>query len=177
MAEEIKVEAQQAPWAPNVALRTDGPTLEEYVAAGYKAENYPPEGYAVRENSEVEGEEAENALQAAHEQHIANSVQPQLTEVEKAVQAKLKAQAEENEREPETEDTRRQQDADEKIVTGNEDGISHMDLLRASFAVDGRLKGIETGEIDPGEPVSPTFHQPVPEGHEPPKSVVWKPNQ
>ena len=30
-------------------LRTDGPTLEEYVAAGYKAENYPPKGYAARE--------------------------------------------------------------------------------------------------------------------------------
>jgi hypothetical protein len=27
-------------------LRADGPTLEEYVLAGYKAENYPPEGYA-----------------------------------------------------------------------------------------------------------------------------------
>lgn len=29
-------------------LRTDGPTLEQYVAAGYAAENYPPQGYAVR---------------------------------------------------------------------------------------------------------------------------------
>lgn len=29
-------------------LRQDGPTLEEYVEAGYKAENYPPKGYAVR---------------------------------------------------------------------------------------------------------------------------------
>lgn len=29
-------------------LRTDGPTLEEYVEAGYKAENYPPDGYAPR---------------------------------------------------------------------------------------------------------------------------------
>ncbi len=27
-------------------LRTDGPTLEEFVAAGYLAENYPPAGYA-----------------------------------------------------------------------------------------------------------------------------------
>jgi len=31
-----------------VGGRTDGPTLEEYVAAGYKAENYPPDGYAER---------------------------------------------------------------------------------------------------------------------------------
>ncbi len=29
-------------------LRTDGPTLEEYVAAGYPAEQYPPAGYAPR---------------------------------------------------------------------------------------------------------------------------------
>lgn len=29
-------------------LRTDGPTLAEYVARGYKAENYPPAGYAAR---------------------------------------------------------------------------------------------------------------------------------
>lgn len=32
-------------------LKTDGPTLAEYVAAGYKAENYPPQGYAVREET------------------------------------------------------------------------------------------------------------------------------
>lgn len=30
-------------------LRLDGPTLEEYVKAGYAAENYPPKGYAKRE--------------------------------------------------------------------------------------------------------------------------------
>lgn len=29
-------------------LRTDGPTVAEYVAAGYRAENYPPQGYASR---------------------------------------------------------------------------------------------------------------------------------
>ena len=34
--------------AEPVALRTDGPTLEEYVNAGYSAENYPPKGYAAR---------------------------------------------------------------------------------------------------------------------------------
>ncbi len=28
------------------SLRTDGPTLEEYIAAGYTAEGYPPAGYA-----------------------------------------------------------------------------------------------------------------------------------
>lgn len=29
-----------------IQLKTGGPTLEEYVAAGYSAENYPPQGYA-----------------------------------------------------------------------------------------------------------------------------------
>jgi len=36
--------AEESPQAH--ALRTDGPTLAEYVAAGYLAENYPPQGYA-----------------------------------------------------------------------------------------------------------------------------------
>lgn len=35
-------------WKPGDPLREDGPTLEEYVARGYKAENYPPTGYAPR---------------------------------------------------------------------------------------------------------------------------------
>jgi len=30
--------------------RTDGPTLAEYVAAGYSAEAYPPQGYASKED-------------------------------------------------------------------------------------------------------------------------------
>jgi hypothetical protein len=30
------------------ALKTDGPTLAEWIAAGYKAETYPPKGYAPR---------------------------------------------------------------------------------------------------------------------------------
>jgi len=36
-------------WKPGDPLRTDGPTLKEYVEAGYAAENYPPQGYAKRE--------------------------------------------------------------------------------------------------------------------------------
>lgn len=37
-------------------LRTDGPTLEEYVAKGYSAENYPPAGYApVKRGPSAEG--------------------------------------------------------------------------------------------------------------------------
>ncbi len=37
---------QKAPDQP--ALRLDGPTVDEYVKAGYKAETYPPAGYAPR---------------------------------------------------------------------------------------------------------------------------------
>lgn len=44
---EQDAEAQAA--ALTAPLRTDGPTLAEFVGAGYKAENYPPEGYAVKE--------------------------------------------------------------------------------------------------------------------------------
>lgn len=34
------------------ALRDDGPTIAEYVAAGYLASNYPPAGYASRSTPE-----------------------------------------------------------------------------------------------------------------------------
>jgi hypothetical protein len=33
-------------------LRTDGPTVAEYVAAGYLAANYPPQGYASRSSED-----------------------------------------------------------------------------------------------------------------------------
>jgi hypothetical protein len=33
-------------------LREDGPTVEEYVAAGYLAANYPPQGYVSRSTAE-----------------------------------------------------------------------------------------------------------------------------
>lgn len=42
-------------------LRNDGPTVEQYVAAGYLAKNYPPTGYASR--SAPEGIEAAIAAQ------------------------------------------------------------------------------------------------------------------
>jgi len=41
-----------APGDDAPALRQDGPTVAEYVAAGYKASNYPPHGYASRSTSE-----------------------------------------------------------------------------------------------------------------------------
>lgn len=46
-------------------LRTDGPTKEEYVAAGYKAENYPPSGYAPRTASQPPVATAAPASEAA----------------------------------------------------------------------------------------------------------------
>lgn len=33
-------------------LRDDGPTVAEYVAAGYRAEHYPPQGFACRSTPE-----------------------------------------------------------------------------------------------------------------------------
>ena len=33
-------------------LRQDGPTIAEYVSAGYRASNYPPDGYASRSTDE-----------------------------------------------------------------------------------------------------------------------------
>lgn len=33
-------------------LRQDGPTISEFIAAGYKAENYPPNGFASRSTPE-----------------------------------------------------------------------------------------------------------------------------
>ncbi|MFV4725649.1 hypothetical protein ACNJUL_21125, partial [Mycobacterium tuberculosis] len=33
-------------------LREDGPTIAEWVAAGYKARNYPPTGWASRSTAE-----------------------------------------------------------------------------------------------------------------------------
>ena len=36
----------------STGLREDGPTVVEFVAAGYKASNYPPEGYVSRSTAE-----------------------------------------------------------------------------------------------------------------------------
>jgi hypothetical protein len=38
-------------------LRTDGPTVAEFVAAGYQASDYPPAGYASRSTDEEIAEE------------------------------------------------------------------------------------------------------------------------
>jgi hypothetical protein len=36
----------------SLALPQDGPTIAEFVASGYKASNYPPEGYASRSTAD-----------------------------------------------------------------------------------------------------------------------------
>lgn len=54
----------------SVVLRTDGPTVEEYVAAGYRADNYPPSGYASRSTDE-EIADAQRAQNAADEEKAA----------------------------------------------------------------------------------------------------------
>jgi hypothetical protein len=51
-ARQAVVKAQ--PGTPNIggAVRNDGPTVAEYVAAGYSASNYPPEGFASRSSAD-----------------------------------------------------------------------------------------------------------------------------
>lgn len=44
-AAQVKALGEPKP-AAEPELKTDGPTVAEYVAAGYRAANYPPEGYA-----------------------------------------------------------------------------------------------------------------------------------
>lgn len=70
-------EARDAAEAANQGdgLRTDGPTIAEFVAAGYRAENYPPEGYASRSTDE-EVKEAIEAQQVVGDGGASTSEQP-----------------------------------------------------------------------------------------------------
>ena len=42
----------EAGWGKPPELKEDGPTIHEYVAAGYLAKNYPPKGYASKSSEE-----------------------------------------------------------------------------------------------------------------------------
>ncbi|WP_439392546.1 hypothetical protein ACRQ5Q_24285 [Bradyrhizobium sp. PMVTL-01] len=52
--------------SPGAQIRHDGPTVSEWVAAGYFAENYPPDGYAPKSTQE-EIDEAIAKQKAARE--------------------------------------------------------------------------------------------------------------
>lgn len=66
-----------------VKLRTDGPTLEKYVKAGYPAEGYPPKGYEAKDSpayrellkkrEEAAKKAAEQAPQTGGEKNIATT--------------------------------------------------------------------------------------------------------
>ncbi|YP_010115326.1 hypothetical protein PBC5_gp09 [Sinorhizobium phage PBC5] len=72
---------ETAPGLGDDGLRLDGPTVEEYVAAGYQAANYPPNGYAAR--STVEEIEAAIAAQSApaDDMLLGSSILPSLVEI------------------------------------------------------------------------------------------------
>lgn len=55
--------------AKGVSLRTDGPTLPEYIAYGYKAESYPPPGYADKRTPEQIAEMADKAAREGIADH------------------------------------------------------------------------------------------------------------
>lgn len=70
------------------ALREDGPTVAEYVAAGYLASQYPPKGYASRSTAEeieaaVAAADAEKALEAMRAD-LAKQTVAQLQDIAKA---------------------------------------------------------------------------------------------
>lgn len=51
--EDALRDGAKIPWDGDAEpLKQDGPTVAEYVAAGYKASNYPPGGYASRSAQE-----------------------------------------------------------------------------------------------------------------------------
>lgn len=57
-------EDQMKVYKANLALRQDGPTLAEWVAAGYPKDHYPPAGYAPKDPPAWAQAPAETAQQA-----------------------------------------------------------------------------------------------------------------
>jgi hypothetical protein len=51
-AQETAEHGAKQPEAPEGKLKEDGPTIAEWVAAGYSADAYPPSGYASRSTPE-----------------------------------------------------------------------------------------------------------------------------
>lgn len=50
--ERLEAKGAVRPAADGDGLRQDGPTIAEYMAAGYKASSYPPHGYVSRSTPE-----------------------------------------------------------------------------------------------------------------------------
>ncbi|RWP31814.1 hypothetical protein [Mesorhizobium sp.] len=71
------------------SLRDDGPTVGEYVAAGYLASIYPPKGYASRSTPEEIA-----AAVATENASLAKAEAAKAKEAEKAEKAAAKAEAE-----------------------------------------------------------------------------------
>lgn len=90
MAEGLKKAGLIGDIAPaSPGLREDGPTIAEYVSAGYLASNYPPNGYASRSTPEEIA-----AAVAAENAALAKAEAAKAKEVEKAEKAAAKAVAE-----------------------------------------------------------------------------------
>lgn len=78
--ERLKAKGAVRPAADGDVLRQDGPTIADYVAAGYKASSYPPHGYVSRSTPE----EIAVAVAAENAADKAGPVVAIETEVEKA---------------------------------------------------------------------------------------------
>ncbi len=69
-------------------LRQDGPTLEEFVAAGYAAENYPPKGYAAKPSLGGVAPVQVTADEAKFAELVAQKIRAGLPEADAVVVAK-----------------------------------------------------------------------------------------
>lgn len=78
--ERLEAKGAVRPAADGDVLRQDGPTIADYVAAGYKASSYPPHGYVSRSTPE----EIAVAVAAENASDKAGPVVAIETEVEKA---------------------------------------------------------------------------------------------
>lgn len=64
-AEEAELMGEdKAAWGEAPTLKEDGPTIQEYVAAGYKAKNYPPKGWASKSTPEEIAKAIEEEIEA-----------------------------------------------------------------------------------------------------------------
>ncbi len=74
-------EDPKSPPVDEKGMRLDGPTLEEYVKAGYKPEHYPPEGYAEKDSPALQ---ELRASQEAEKKSAAEKAEAEKDAAEKA---------------------------------------------------------------------------------------------